>query len=134
LRNPWGNSEWLGAWSDNSPEIAKYRPVIEKYIQSLPPDEQFQLGADDGTFLMHYDDWKDNFSTLFLNVDFPEDWTGVRFRSKWTKSNSGGLPTKYEQEHLERYARNPQFIMKPAADTQVMFSLTQTGGRLPIDG
>jgi hypothetical protein len=24
--------------------------------------------------------------------------------------------------------------MKPASDTEVMFSLTQTGGRLPVDG
>ena len=26
LRNPWGNSEWLGAWSDASAEMAKYKP------------------------------------------------------------------------------------------------------------
>jgi len=83
---------------------------------------------------MHYDDWKDNFSTLFLNVDFPEDWTGIRFRSKWTKSNSGGLPHKYEQEELERFATNPQFFVRPAYDTEFMFSLTQTGGRLPVEG
>jgi len=41
---------------------------------------------------MHYDDWKDNMSTLLLNIDFPEDWTGVRFESAWVKGNSGGLP------------------------------------------
>ena len=28
LRNPWGNSEWLGAWSSNSPEMDKYQGVI----------------------------------------------------------------------------------------------------------
>jgi len=134
LRNPWGNSEWLGAWSGNSPELKKYGHISERYIQSLPPDEQFLLDADDGTFFMHYDDWKDNFSTLFLNLDFPEDWTGVRFRSKWTKSNAGGLPIKYEPDQLQRFAKNPQFFVKPAADTEVMFSLTQTGGRLPVDG
>lgn len=56
---------------------------------------------------MDFEDWKDNFSTLFLNVDFPEKWTGVRFKSKWTKSNAGGLPVKYEKTDLERYATNP---------------------------
>jgi hypothetical protein len=107
LRNPWGNSEWLGAWSEKSAEIKKYEKVIFKYIRTLPPDEQFELDADDGTFLMHYDDWHDSMSTLFLNCDFPEDWTGVRFKSKWTKSNSGGLPNVNQQDVKERFATNP---------------------------
>jgi len=83
---------------------------------------------------MCYDDWKDNFSTLFINIDFPEDWTGVRFSSKWTKSNAMGLPAKNESEQLERFAKNPQFMIAPAYDTEVMFSLTQVGGRLPVNG
>jgi len=73
---------------------------------------------------MHYDDWHDQMSTLFLNCDFPEDWTGVRFQSKWTKSNSGGLPGVNQQDVKERYATNPQFLIRPAYDTQVMLSLT----------
>ena len=134
LRNPWGNSEWLGAWSGDSPEMKKYRKVFETYIESLPPDEQFDLDADDGTFMMCYDEWKDIFSTLFLNLDFPEDWTGVRFKSKWTKSNSGGIPGAYQKDLLAKYATNPQFFVRPAYDTDMMISMTQTGGRLPING
>lgn len=107
LRNPWGKSEWKGAWSSNSPEINKYKKHIQEYINTLPPEEQFDMDADDGIFFIHYDDWKDNFTALYVNIDFPEDWTGVRFKSKWTKSNAGGLPKKYEQSHLERYAKNP---------------------------
>jgi len=72
--------------------------LLKKYIATLPPDEQFDLGKDDGTFFMHYDDWKENMTALYLNIDFPEEWTGVRFHSHWTKSNSKGLPTKYEKE------------------------------------
>ena len=98
----------------------------------MAPDEQFALDADDGTFLMIYEEWRDNFSTLFLNLDFSEDWTGVRFKSKWTKSNSAGLPTAYTPEKLQNYARNPQFFIRPAYDTEIMFSMTQTGGRLPL--
>jgi len=96
LRNPWGNTEWKNAWSDKSEEKKKYKKDILNYIHSLPPDEQFDMDANDGTFLIGYEDWKDNFSTLFINIDFPEDWTGVRFKSAWTKSNSGGLPAKHE--------------------------------------
>lgn len=107
LRNPWGEGEWNGAWSGESEELKKFTPQLEDYIESLPPDDQFELDADDGIFMMHYDDWKENFSTLFLNLDFPEDWTGVRFKSAWTKQNSGGLPHSYTPEHLQRYARNP---------------------------
>lgn len=106
LRNPWGNCEWVGAWGSDSPELNKYKPQLLNYISSLPPDEHFDLDADDGTFLMHYDDWKEIFSTLFLNNDFPEDWTGVRFKSKWD-ANCGGLPLKYEPKQLEKYAKNP---------------------------
>lgn len=107
LRNPWGKSEWKNAWADKSPERKKYEKDIAYYIASLPPDERFNPEANDGTFLMHYDDWKDNFSSLFLNIDFPEDWTGVRFKSAWTKTNSGGLPRAHEKALLERYAKNP---------------------------
>ena len=62
---------------------------------------------------MHYDDWKDNFSTLFVNIDFLEDWSAVRWASGWTKSNSGGLPTEYTDSMRERYAKNPQFRITP---------------------
>ena len=134
LRNPWGNSEWIGAWGSDSKELTQHKALLMKYINSLPPDEQFDLDADDGTFLIHYDEWKDNFSTLFLNNDFPEDWTGVRFKSKWDSSlgNASGLPVKYEKAQLENYAKNPQFLIKPENDCEIMISMTQTGGRLPM--
>ena len=83
---------------------------------------------------MAYSDWKDIFSTLFLNVDFPDQWTGVRFKSGWTKENSGGLPNKMKKEILQRYAKNPQFYIKPQKDCEMMFSMSQTGGRLPVNG
>ena len=114
IRNPWGNSEWNGAWGSGSEELEKYQKDLLQYVRSLPPDEQFPLEADDGTFFMEYSEWKDIFSTLFLNVDFPDEWTGVRFKSAWTASNSGGLPTSMKSEIRERYAKNPSSSSSPS--------------------
>ena len=61
----------------------------------------------DGVFYMEYDDWNDCFSQLFVNMDFPEQWTGVRFESKWTKGNSMGIPRSLTQHDCETYAKNP---------------------------
>ena len=82
---------------------------------------------------MHYEDWRDHFSTLYVNNEFPGDWTGVMFKSAWTEANSGGLPSKMTPEMLERYAKNPQFLIKPENNCKVMISLCQNGGRMPID-
>jgi hypothetical protein len=73
--------------------------------------------------MMHYSDWKETFSTLFLNLDFPEDWTGVRFNSSWTSENSGGLPNTNSDDVLKRFSKNPQFLIKPAEDCEIMFSM-----------
>lgn len=136
LRNPWGSGEWTGAWAEGSAEFNKYKPELKEYMLTLPPDEQLDLDVEnnDGAFFMAYDDWKDIFSTLFINLDFPEDWTGVRFDSAWGYNNSPGLPTTYTPDALAKYAENPQFLVRVAADTEMMFSMTQTGGRLPVKG
>ena len=44
------------------------------------------------------------------------------------------MPTAYTPQLLQRYAWNPQFMIRPIEDTQLMFSLCQTGGRLPTTG
>jgi hypothetical protein len=56
---------------------------------------------------MSYEDWRDNFSSVFINIDFPEAWTGVRFKAAWTKKNSYGLPKSSKAEELRDYAKNP---------------------------
>ena len=33
---------------------------------------------------------------------------------------------------MKNYAKNPQFLVKPKEDTEVVFSMVQTGGRLPV--
>ena len=139
LRNPWGHGEWKGAWSDSSKEYAKYRKEINENIAELDDEEQFgdlkkNQNSNDGIFLMHYDDWKDNFSTLFVNIDFPEDWTGLRWQSEWNSAlgNAAGLPVKYEPSHKAAYANNPQFLLTPQKDCECVISLAQLGGRLPL--
>jgi hypothetical protein len=62
IRNPWGNTEWEGRWSDGSPELVQHLDVIKEYIKKTaaenPEYEIWDPIADDGTFLMQYRDWR----------------------------------------------------------------------------
>ena len=78
VRNPWGKTEWVGDWSDTSDEIEKYQEELNQYIGNLEKDEKFGLGDEDGTFLISYDDWSNIYNKLYVTIDFPQDWSGIR--------------------------------------------------------
>lgn len=48
IRNPWGEGEWTGPWSDNSPLWEQY-PDIKT--------ELYDVNADDGVFWMAFEDF-----------------------------------------------------------------------------
>ena len=46
-------------------------------------DEKFEPGVEDGTFLMSYSSWRDIYNNIFVCIDFPEEWNGIRFDYEW---------------------------------------------------
>mmetsp|Transcript_29289 Transcript_29289/g.85881 ORF Transcript_29289/g.85881 Transcript_29289/m.85881 type:complete len:491 (-) Transcript_29289:376-1848(-) len=64
LRNPWGEHEWTGAWSDSSKEWKEY-PTAKKILK--PKDDN------DGTFWMSWED----FSKFYTRIDICQRSTGL---------------------------------------------------------
>ena len=62
LRNPWGKKEWNGAFSDGSDELTENLKALNTYVRRENTEfgddiEYFSNDANDGTFLMPYEDW-----------------------------------------------------------------------------
>ena len=76
-------------------------------MAELPPDERFELQEDDGTFLIDYQNFRDIYNRLFVAIDFPAEWCGVRYKSQWTPQTCGGLPLEGTKEAFVRFAKNP---------------------------
>jgi hypothetical protein len=73
VRNPWGQSEWTGAWSDGSPE---WTP---EWMTLL--DHRF---GDDGSFWMSYEDFLKVFTDLDRTRIFTPEWTVAQC---WTQGH-----------------------------------------------
>ena len=132
LRNPWGRKEWTGKWSDKSPELRANLEGVMREIKKLGEDEPFDPNdPENGDFLMSYRDWLTYFSNLYACIDFPDQWSGVRFYGAWTKGNAMGVPKgpQITQEDCKKWARNPQYLMKFQIPTEVFISLIQNDGR-----
>ena len=128
IRNPWGQTEWLGRWSDNSEQVTENKKALDKYSSKLPPEERWKIDDQDGDFLMAYSDWREIFEHLYMCVDFPNNWSGMRVFDNWNHSNSGGLPMK--KDLYDDFALNPQYMMELSRPTEVFMSLGQKDGRL----
>ncbi|KAM9787061.1 calpain-3 isoform 9-T10 [Syngnathus typhle] len=108
LRNPWGQVEWNGPWSDNSKEW-----------NALPKAEKDKLqhqSAEDGEFWMSFEDFKKNYTKLEicnLTPDALEDdkihkWTVSVNEGRWVRGCSAGGCRNY----LETFWTNPQYRLR----------------------
>ncbi|XP_006894660.1 PREDICTED: calpain-9 [Elephantulus edwardii] len=104
VRNPWGQVEWNGAWSDNSPEW-----------HCLGPAERKQLchtALDDGEFWMAFKDFKAHFDKVEicnLTPDSLEDnaihkWEVTVHQGSWVRGSTAGGCRNF----LDTFWTNPQ--------------------------
>lgn len=122
IRNPWGRMEWVGPWANGSDELMDYKDGVMVEVNKLGPDEKFDpFDRNDGTFLMDMLDWSDIYHNVFACVDFPDEWSGVRFKSGWTSAKSGGVPRG--PADFKKWATNPQFIVDARQPCEIFISL-----------
>ncbi|KAF8597837.1 cysteine proteinase [Ceratobasidium sp. AG-I] len=81
LRNPWGESEWTGRWSDGSKE---WTP---EWLARLP--ELKHKFGDDGEFLMEYSDFLKTWTIIERSRLFDSDW---KMSNMWLNVNSRSFP------------------------------------------
>ncbi|XP_063128051.1 calpain-8 isoform X3 [Rattus norvegicus] len=104
LRNPWGEVEWSGAWSDNAPEWNYIDPRRK---------EELDKKAEDGEFWMSFSDFLKQYSRLEICNLSPDSlsseeihkWNLVLFNGRWTRGSTAGGCLNYPGT----YWTNPQF-------------------------
>ncbi|KAG7230009.1 hypothetical protein INR49_009729 [Caranx melampygus] len=103
IRNPWGQVEWTGPWSDGSSE---WKYVSEK--------EKLNLNhvAEDGEFWMSYSDFMRKFSTLEICNLTPDSLKSGN-TSHWNHYQFEGiLHTLFFQCVPATFSSNPQFVVR----------------------
>uniref|UniRef100_A0A3Q2Z8Y4 Calpain-3 n=1 Tax=Hippocampus comes TaxID=109280 RepID=A0A3Q2Z8Y4_HIPCM len=108
LRNPWGQVEWNGPWSDNSKEWAALAMAEKEKLQ--------HKSAEDGEFWMSFEDFKKNYTKIEicnLTPDALEDdkihkWTVSVNEGRWVRGCSAGGCRNYP----ETFWTNPQYRLR----------------------
>nr|XP_057914489.1 calpain-2 catalytic subunit-like [Doryrhamphus excisus] len=107
IRNPWGQVEWTGAWSDNSSE---WRYVSNDDRQRLTNRQE------DGEFWMSFSDFLREYSRLEICNLTPDaltgneykKWAETEFEETWRTGVSAGGCRNYPNS----FWTNPQFVIK----------------------
>ncbi|XP_062429658.1 calpain-9 isoform X3 [Rhea pennata] len=104
IRNPWGQVEWNGPWSDNSPEWRSVSPSEQKRLS--------QTALDDGEFWMKFEDFKMHFDKVeicnltpdALEDSTPQKWEVTIHQGSWVRGSTAGGCRNF----LETFWTNPQ--------------------------
>uniref|UniRef100_A0A7N6A5C7 Calpain-2 catalytic subunit n=1 Tax=Anabas testudineus TaxID=64144 RepID=A0A7N6A5C7_ANATE len=107
IRNPWGQVEWTGAWSDNS---MQWRYVSDE------DRERLSHRSEDGEFWMSFSDFLRQYSRLeicnltpdALTDDSLSKWALSKFEGNWRRGSTAGGCRNYPNT----FWMNPQFVIK----------------------
>ncbi|KAI8792980.1 calpain-8 [Biomphalaria glabrata] len=125
LRNPWGETEWQGEWSDGSDEWLKVPDVIKRELDVT--------ARNDGEFWMSFNDFKREFCNMIIcnmSPDFDHDGISdkaeyqLQLKGCWKAGcNAGGWI------ECHSFHKNPQYHLHVYNDVLVQRRYT---GRLPV--
>ncbi|KAM8854597.1 calpain-5-like [Synchiropus picturatus] len=135
MRNPWGQREWNGPWSDSSEEW-----------QKVSKSERERIGVtvrDDGEFWMTFDDFVSNFTDLILcrlintsYLSLHKTWEETVIRGSWCRhddplrNRAGGCTNNHHT-----FLQNPQYVFdvkKP--EDEALICLQQRDRRASLKG
>ncbi|XP_077854973.1 calpain-9 isoform X1 [Macaca mulatta] len=104
VRNPWGQVEWNGSWSDSSPEWRSVGPAEQKRL--------CHTALDDGEFWMAFKDFKAHFDKVeicnltpdALEEDAVHKWEVTVHQGSWVRGSTAGGCRNF----LDTFWTNPQ--------------------------
>ncbi|XP_013882639.1 calpain-9 [Austrofundulus limnaeus] len=108
IRNPWGQVEWNGPWSDESREW--------DYIDKAEKKRILQNSTDDGEFWMEFEDFKRNYDKVeicnmtpdALSDDIKHFWDVNVFEGNWIRGSTAGGCRNF----IDTFWTNPQYQLK----------------------
>uniref|UniRef100_A0A6Q2WYL2 Calpain-1 catalytic subunit n=1 Tax=Esox lucius TaxID=8010 RepID=A0A6Q2WYL2_ESOLU len=89
IRNPWGEVEWTGAWSDNGREWEGVEPSVRSRLQKCGEDGEFWMSFSD--FLLEYSRLEIcNLTADALEATQQKKWSSAVYQGEWRSGSTAG--------------------------------------------
>uniref|UniRef100_A0A674A225 Calpain-1 catalytic subunit n=1 Tax=Salmo trutta TaxID=8032 RepID=A0A674A225_SALTR len=89
IRNPWGEIEWTGAWSDNSREWEGVDRSVRGRLQNCSEDGEFWMSFSD--FLLEFTRLEIcNLTADALEATQQKKWSSVVYQGEWRSGSTAG--------------------------------------------